>query len=393
MSLRIPIALALLLAACAPKTPPPPPPPEVKVATPLSRQVTDWDDYVGQFEAVEKVELRPRVSGYLTGVHFKDGDMVKAGQVLFTIDPRPYQAVYDEAKSRVNGAKSAEENAQSQFNRGQALVAANAISQQAFEQLRSTAHQAHTNVLAAEATMRTAELSLSFTKVTAPISGRVSDRRVSAGNLVNADQTVLTEIVSLDPIRFSFTGSEALYLKYQRANQAGTRASSRVAPNPVEIRLQDETDYRWKGHMEFVDNALDPTSGTIRGRALIPNPNHFLTPGMFGHMRLLGSGAYPALLVPDKAIVTDLERQVVFVIGPDQIARMRPVELGPLIGQLRVIRSGLTPADVVIVEGVQRAQPGHKVKALRVNLTDDQAQIPEAAAQAPVASAGQAVGR
>lgn len=393
MSCRILIALALLLAACSPKAPPPLPPPEVKVATPLSRQVTDWDDYVGQFEAVEKVEVRPRVSGYLTGVRFKDGDMVKAGQVLFAIDPRPYQAVYDEAKSRVNGAKSAEENAQSQFKRGEALVAANAISQQAFEQLRSTFHQAHTNVLAAEATMRTAELSLSFTKVTAPISGRVSDRRVSAGNLVNADQTVLTEIVTLDPIRFSFTGSEALYLKYQRANQAGTRASSRVAPNPVEIRLQDETEYRWKGHMEFVDNALDPTSGTIRGRAVVSNPGHFLTPGMFGHMRLLGSGAYPALLVPDKAIITDQERQVVFVIGPDQVARMRPVDLGPLIGQLRVIRSGLTPADVIIVEGVQRAQPGHKVKPLRVVLTDDQARTPAAAAQAPVAAAGQAVGR
>jgi RND family efflux transporter MFP subunit len=217
----------------------------------------------------------------------------------------------------------------------------------------------------------------------------VSDRRVASGNLVTADATVLTNIVSLDPIRFAFAGSEALYLKYQRANQAGTRTSSRFVPNPVEVRLQDETDYRWKGRMDFVDNALDPGSGTIRGRALIDNPDNFLTPGMFGHLRLLGSGTYRALLVPDAAVVTDQERQVVFVVGADGLARQRPVELGPLSRGLRVIRSGLAPSDRVIIDGVQRAQADHAVKASMGVVAPAPAVGADTATLAPIASSAQ----
>jgi RND family efflux transporter MFP subunit len=350
------------LAGCGAKKPPPPPTPAVTVATPLRLNVIDWDDYVGQFVAMDSVDVRPRVTGYLVSVAFRDGDYVAKGQRLFTIDPRPYQATLDQAKGQEARAQATLANARAQAVRGQTLLAAKAISQQAYDALVAAQGQAAADVGSAQATVRAQALNLSFTTVTAPISGRVSDRRVAPGNLVTADSTVLTNIVNLDPIRFAFTGSEALYLKYQRENAAGTRVSSRRTANPVEIRLQDEPVYRWRGHMDFVDNAMDAGSGTIRGRAVVANPTHFLTPGMFGHMRLLGSGSYPALLIPDRAVVTDQERQVVYVVGADGVARMKPVDLGPLTDGLRVVRRGVAPDDRVIIDGVQRAEGGHKVK-------------------------------
>jgi len=336
-------------------------PPAVTVAHPLSRTVVDWDDYLGQFEAVNSVDVRPRVSGYLQSVEFKDGEVVRKGQVLFVIDPRPYQAALDLAKGQRAHAEAALSNAQSEAARGEQLLAARAISQQAYDTLVASERQAAADLVAAQALVRINELNLDFTRVTAPLSGRVSDRRVAPGNLVAADTTVLTNIVDLNPIRFAFTGSEALYLKYQRANSAGARGSSRSTPNPVEIRLQDETAYRWKGRMDFVDNAIDPGSGAIRGRAVVENPDFFLTPGMFGHMRLLGSGPYRAILVPDQAVVTDQTRQAVYVVAPDGAVSERMVEVGPIAEGLRVIRSGLSVGDVVIIDGVQRARPGQKV--------------------------------
>jgi RND family efflux transporter MFP subunit len=356
------IAALATLAGCAAKKPPAPPPPRVTVATPLRLDVIDWDDYVGQFVAVDSVDVRPRVSGYLVGVGFKDGDYVSPGQTLFAIDPRPYQAALDQARGQEARAKATLVNAKAQAVRGQTLLTARAISQQSYDALVAAEGQAEADLISAQATVRAAALNLTFTKVTAPIGGRVSDRRVAPGNLVTADTTVLTNIVNLDPIRFAFTGSEALYLKYQRENAAGTRASSRRRANPVEIRLQDEPTYRWKGHMDFVDNSLDAGSGTIRGRAVVPNPDHFLTPGMFGHMRLLGSGSYPALLVPDRALVTDQERQVVFVVDDQGLAHMRPIEPGPIVNGLRVVKTGLNPGDRVVIDGVQRTQSGKAVK-------------------------------
>ncbi len=320
---------------------------------------------MGQFVAVDSVDVRPRVSGYLQSVGFKDGDYVRKGQVLFVIDPRPYQAALDQAKGSLAHAQAALAGAQDQSRRGVPLLAAKANSEQAYEVLVATERQAAADVVAARAQVASAALNLTFTRVTAPLPGRISDRRIAPGNLVTADTTILTNIVNLDPIRFAFTGSEALYLKYERENAEGTRVSSRRAANPVEIRLQDEANYRWKGRMDFVDNALDAGSGTIRGRAVVANPDHFLTPGMFGHLRLLGSGSYPALLIPDQAVVTDQERQVVFVVGPDGIAQMRPVQLGPITRGLRIVRGGLGPADAVVIEGVQRAQAGEKVSARR----------------------------
>jgi RND family efflux transporter MFP subunit len=352
------------MGGCAGRKPPSDPPPKVTVAMPLRMTVIDWDDYVGQFVAVDSVDVRPRVSGYLTGVGFRDGDYVKQGQRLFTIDPRPYEAALDQAQGQESRAKATLVNAQAQAARGRTLLAAKAMSQQAYDALVAAAGQAEADLNSAQATVRANALNLTFTQVTAPISGRASDRRVSPGNLVTADTTVLTNIVTLDPIRFAFTGSEALYLKYQRENAAGTRASSRQRANPVEIRLQDEPTYRWKGHMDFVDNALDTGSGTIRGRAVVANPDHFLTPGMFGHMRLLGSGSYDALLIPDRAVVTDQERQVVYVVDAGGIAHMRAIEPGPLVSGLRVVRTGVLPGDRVIIDGVQRAQGGKPVETV-----------------------------
>jgi RND family efflux transporter MFP subunit len=197
--------------------------------------------------------------------------------------------------------------------------------------------------------------------VTAPISGRLSDRRVVRGTFVSAGQTVMTSVVSMDPIHFAFTGSEAVYLKYSRADRAGTRPSSRVAPNPVDIRLADETEYRWRGQMDFVDNALDMGTGTIRGRAVVRNPSGFLTPGMFGHMRLLGSGSYTGLLIPEEAVITDQTRKTVMVVGKGDKVEPRAVQLGPLVDGLRVVRGGLKPDDRVIIAGVQLARPGMTV--------------------------------
>lgn len=365
-SVRI-VALLLLgfgPAACSGKPKPAGGPAVVTVAQPLQKDVVDWDDFQGRFEAVDQVDLRPRVSGYLTGIGFKDGELVKKGQVLFEIDRRPYQAVHDQAKAQVQRATATLQNARTALERGKALLAARAISQEEFDTRQATALAAAADLAAAQAAESSAALNLAFTRVVAPLSGRVSDRRVAVGNLVNADSTVLTTIVSMDPIRFTFDGSEALYLKYQRDNRSGGRPSSRIVSNPVLIRLQDEADYRWKGRMDFVDNSLSAGSGTIRGRALVANPGAFLTPGMFGHLRLLGSAPYHALLVPDQAVTSDQASQIVYLLGPDGTVRQQTVETGPIVDGLRAIRTGLKPTDLVVIDGLTRVRPGAKAKGV-----------------------------
>ena len=357
------LVAVLALTACA-KTDKPPATPVVTVAQPLVKDVVDWDDFVGRFEAVDQVDVRPRVSGYLTEIGFKDGELVKKGQTLFVIDPRPYQATLDQAKAQVERAEAAQTNARTALERGKTLLAARAISQEEFDTRQATSLQANADLAAAQATARNAALNLAFTKVTAPLAGRVSDRRVAVGNLVNADSTILTTIVSLDPIRFTFDGSEQLYLKYQRDNRLGSRRSSRDASNPVLIRLQDENEYRWKGRMDFVDNSLSTGSGTIRGRAVVDNPGSFLTPGMFGHLRLLGSAPYRALLVPDQAVTSDQTSQIVYVLGSDGTVRQQTVDPGPVVDGLRVIKSGLAPTDEVVIDGMTRVRPGVKAKGV-----------------------------
>jgi RND family efflux transporter MFP subunit len=369
------LLFATSLAACGAAKPPAPPPPLVVVAQPLQRQVEDWDDFVGQFESPSSVDVRPRVSGYVTAVGFRDGQAVGKGQLLFQIDPRPYAAAFDQAKAQEAHAAAALADARVELSRSQQLLAARATSQQDVDTRLAAERTAEADVAAAKAAEQTAALNLSFTHVTSPISGRVSDAKVLPGNLVTQDQTVLTSVVALDPIRFRFTGPEAQFLKYKRAGLIGDGLQP-----PVQIRLQDETDYRWSGRLAFVDNAFDTSSGVISAYALVANPQGFLTPGMFGHMRLQGSRPYTGLLVPDQAVVADQSRQVVLVVGPNNLVAQRGVELGPLVDGLRVIRSGVSLSDRVIIDGVQHARPGKpvSVKAGQITPSTDAATPPVA---------------
>jgi RND family efflux transporter MFP subunit len=375
------LAASALVSACGAAKPPPPPPPLVVAAQPLQRQVTDWDDFVGQFESPASVELRPRVTGYVTQLGFKDGQEVKKGQLLFVIDPRPYAAAYAQAKAQEAHAEAALADAKVELSRSQALLAARATSQQDVDTRAATAHTAAADVAAAQAAERIAALNLGFTRVVAPISGKVSDAKAMPGNLVTQDVTVLTSIVSLDPIRFRFTGPESEFLKYKRQNIIGPGLTP-----AVQIRLQDEADYKWPGKLAFVDNAFDTASGVISAYALVDNPSGFLTPGVFGHLRLQGSRPYLGLLVPDQALVTDQARQVVYVIDGQNIAHARAVEPGPLLGGLRVIRSGLAPGDRVVIEGVQHVQAG-KAVTVRPGTIAPQTDAPAAPVAAPSSSA------
>lgn len=367
LSTGLALAGAAALSACSGGGgPPTPPPTQVTVAVPLQRDIVDWDEYIGRFEAIQDVELRPRVSGQIDRVLFADGQRVGKGQPLFIIDQRPYRAAYQQAQAQLAKSRANRTNAQTELTRAKTLLAASAISKEEFETKEATARSAEADVQAAEAQVTNAGLNLGFTVVRSPISGRVSDRRVSKGNLVSEGTTVLTRVVSVDPIWFSFDGAESFYLKYRRLDQAGQRKSSRDAPNPIEIQLADETGYRWHGHMDFVDNAIDPNSGTIRAHAVVANPDGFLTPGLFGRARLLGSGTYHAMLVPDEAIITDQTRKLVYVVGQDGKVAPRPVVTGPPVEGLRVVREGLAPTDHVVINGLTRLQPGMPVKA---NLT------------------------
>ena len=353
-----------------------PPPATVTVAQPLQRTITEWDDYTGRFEASQAVEIKPRVSGQLVGVHFRDGDIVRRGQLLFTIDPRPFQAALAEARARLAAAQSAVALANSEYARAARLVDDEAVSREEVESLRAQVRSTTAAVAAAQAVVRQRQLDLEFTRVTAPITGRVSDRRIDVGNIVAANDSMLTTVLALDPIYFAFDGSEALYLK---ARREGTGATD------VGIRLQDEADYAHRGRVDFTDNAINAGSGTVRGRAVLANPDMLLTPGMFGNMRLASGGPRNALLIPDAAVQTDQARKIVMVVQPDGKVAVRPVELGARIGTLRSIRSGLRPNDRVIVEGVQYAQPGSQVNVRTTRITMPAA-APERAYSAPAAA-------
>lgn len=357
------LLLSVLLSACSGGDSGAGGPPALPVtaAHPLVKEVTEWDDYVGRFEAIQSVDVRPRASGYLTRSHFTDGQYVKAGQLLFTIDARPSQAALDQARAQLARAEATLANARTELARSETLAASQAASQEEVEQRRAAVRTGEADVAANRAAIRAAELNVGFTRVTAPISGRVSQRLVDPGNAVTADQTVLTTIVSTNPLHFSFQGSEASLLNYER--QGDTLEGS-----PVRIRLQGEEDYTRTGKIDFVDNALSTGSGTITVRAVVPNADGKLRPGLFGQLQLAASAPHPAILVPDTAIVTDAARRIVYVIGPKDVVQARPVTLGPVIDGLRVVRTGLTARDRVIVNGIQRAMPGKpaKVEAGRI---------------------------
>jgi RND family efflux transporter MFP subunit len=359
------VLAAQMLVACDRKPTAGSPPPAVTVARPLQKTIAEWDEYTGRFAAVETVEVRARVSGFIDTIHFKEGQLVKQGDLLFVIDPRPYRIAVEQAKADVERAKAKLEIASLDVQRATPLVRSQTVTGREFDTRRSTERDAAAQVASLEAALKQAELNLEWTEVRAPISGRISDKRVDAGNLITGGQsgaTLLTAIVSIDPIHFVFDGSEADFLHYLRLAAAGARPSSRDAQNPVMVRLADETDYRHSGRMDFVDNALNPKTGTIRGRAVFDNKDGLLTPGFFGRLRLFG-GEHEALLVPDTAITSDQASKIAFTVADDGTVGTKRVELGPMVDGLRVIRSGLAPTDRIVIEGLQRARPGQKVAA------------------------------
>lgn len=331
----------------------------VQVSQPMTREVTEWNDYVGRFAPSRTVEVRPRVSGAVMQILFRDGDFVRQGQPLFVVDTRPYRAALAEAQAEVASARSAVALAQSNYGRVQGLTGDEAVAGTEIDQLRARVRAAAAGLAGAQARVTQRALDLEFATVRAPISGRISDRRIDIGNLVSgengAQATLLTTINAVDPIYFNFDASEALFLRTQRERQATQ------APSNVQVRLQDEADYRWSGKLDFTDNGLDPRSGTIRVRAVIPNPKGFLTPGMFGNMRLADGGRVRAMLVPDEAVQADQARKVVLTVGSDNTVAAKPVQIGPLVNGLRVIQSGLAPNDRVIISNFQAAIAGSKV--------------------------------
>jgi RND family efflux transporter MFP subunit len=326
----------------------------VTVAPPLVRNVVQWDEYTGRFEASERVAVRPRVSGYIDKVHFGDGADVKQGDLLFTIDRRPFEIAVDSARADLTRAQAQVTLNQMDYQRAQELVKSAATTVRDLDQRKANLDTSQAQVLSAQAALRNAELNLEWTQVRAPISGRVSDRRVDPGNLVTGGQdgaNLLTTLVRLDPIYFVFEGSEADYIRYTRLNSKGQRPSSRAAPNPVRVQLADETGWPHAGRMDFVDNEVNARNGTIRGRAVLDNHDLFLTPGTFGRLQLYG-GTVDALLVPDDVIVSDQARKVVFTVGPDNKIISKPVTIGGFALGLRVITAGLQPSDRVVLDGL-----------------------------------------
>jgi membrane fusion protein, multidrug efflux system len=339
--------------------------PAVTVSRPVQQKITEWDEYTGRFVAVKTVEIRARVSGFIDSIHFKDGQIVKQGDLLFIIDPRPYRLAVEQATADRDRTRAKLAIASSDVERATPLLRSQSVTEREFDTRKSTQEDASAAVMSADAALKQAQLNLEWTEVRAPIAGRISDRRVDAGNLIAGGQsgaTLLTSIVSIDPIHFVFDGSEADFIHYLRLAAAGERPSSRDVQNPVAVRLADESDYKHLGRMDFVDNVVNAKTGTIRGRAIFDNKDGLLTPGFFGRVRLFG-GEHDALLLPDSAIASDQSNKIVFTVATDDTVGVKRVELGPLVHGLRVIRSGLNAGDRVVIEGLARARPGQKVKA------------------------------
>jgi RND family efflux transporter MFP subunit len=361
------LVIALALSGCGDKSPQQAaqPAPPVTVAQPVKRTVTDWDEFTGRFEAVEEVQVRARVGGFVTSVEFRDGAIVHAGDLLYVIDPRPFEAVALQADGQLSDARAKVELAKRELDRGLNLVQTSAVSEQVVDQRRQALQAAHAAEVQAEGALKAAKLNIEFTHVAAPITGRVSRHLVSPGNLVQGSDTgtstLLTSVVTLDPIYVYFDVDEATYIKYSKLWSEGRRPSSRDTANPVQVTLAGETKPSHDGTINFLDNRLDVSTGTLRSRAVIKNTDLSILPGQFGRVRLIGSAPYDALLIPDVAVAADQSRKIVFVVKPDDTVEARPVVLGPLDDGLRVIREGLRAEDRVIVSGIQRARVGAKV--------------------------------
>jgi len=371
--------LAFGLAGCEPAQPraaaAPPSAPTVTIAKPTKRLVAEQDEYVGRFVAVDAIEVRARVSGYLEAIHFKDGQLVNKGDLLFTIDRRPFEASLAQAQANLAQARANFAYAEADLERGQGLVRGSTITQQTFDQRTQAKRVAEASVAAQEAAVRQATLDLEFTELRAPAAGRIGDRRVSAGNLVTGGTTgtttLLATITSIDPIRFEFTMDEASYLRYMRAAGQAAAATNRGIDTAVRLKLIDEAKFSHVGKMDFVDNAIDRSSGTIRGRAEFPNPGGTLTPGMFGRIQVPAGAPSATVLVPEVAIGTEQVRKFVLVVDGDNVARPKYVTLGPVMDGLRVVSAGLDPDDRVIVNGLMRARAGAKVAPQEIAGTAD----------------------
>jgi membrane fusion protein, multidrug efflux system len=348
---------ALLLAGCsaAAQPDPTPPPPQVQVATVTFKPLRQWDDFTGRLEAVDTVEVRPRVAGQIIAAAFEDGARVKKGQVLFQIDPRPFQAEVDRLAAELERARAKAQLAVADADRGQRLLAQQAVATEEAERLSSEARSAKADVFAAEAALRTAQLNLSFTKVVSPIDGRASRAMITRGNLVTTTD-LLTTVVSDTPIYASFNTDEQTYLKYASAQRGGD--------GPVYMGLMTETGFPHEGKLHFLDNALDAHSGTIAGRAIFDNADGAFTPGLFARVRLVSRDAHPAALVPEQALGTDLGKRYVLVLGSGNRVQYRPVTLGAAVGELRIVTAGLAPGEQIVVTGLQKVKPGDQVRPL-----------------------------
>lgn len=387
------VGLSLGLAACDSGSAPPqaPGPMPVTVAAPLVRDMAEWDEFTGRFAAVDSVEIRARVSGYLDQVAFEDGQGVAAGQLLYVIDPRPFEAEVARARADVESAQAALELSVREVNRYAALRQGGNASQQVLDERLQARRSAAASVDAAQAALRQAELNLSFTRIRSPIAGRISRTNVTVGNLVsgNAGGTELTTVVSIDPIRFYFDADEQVFIRYQRMMRSIERPDAGHAV-PVEIGLADETGYPHKGTLDFFDNQLDRATGTISVRASLPNPDRVLAPGMFGRIRVQAADPAPVVLVPDIAIGTDQTQRFVWVVGDDHVPQRRLVVPGGAVGDLRIIRQGLSAADRIVVNGIVRVRPGAPVTPIPAHLDGDGKIVPD---QPPAAPAGQPAGK
>jgi len=355
--------LAAFSAGCSKGGKPPdagPPLPEVSVATVVSKPVYQWDEFTGRIAAIDTVELRPRVSGYIDRIAFKEGDEVKAGDLLFVIDPRPYRIALDSAQAQLERAHSSAQFAQMQERRAQPLIGEQAISRQEYDQRTTNLTQGNADVRAAEAAVASARLNLDFTQVRSPIAGRVGRALLTVGNLAQADESVLTTVVSQDPVYVYFQPDEQTYLRYAELARKGERPGS---ANPVRVGLASDTGYPYTGTVNFVSNQVDSATGTISARAVVPNPDRVFTPGLYARVQLQGSGEFPAILIDDKAVMTDQDRKYVYVLGLENKAMRKDITLGGVIDGLRIVKSGLEPNDKIIVAGLQKILfPGAPVK-------------------------------
>lgn len=360
---------AAISAGCGPQAAPAPQAMPVTVSTVLEREVAEWDEFTGRLRAIDSVEIRPRVSGYIDRIAFREGGDVKKGDLLFVIDPKPFQAELQRAEAQVSSARAQAQLARQMRANAERMLAAGAISQEEFDERASGDAVAAEAVRAAQAEANIARLNLGYTRITSPIAGRVSRAEITQGNLVSGgsgEATLLTTVVSLDPIYVEFEGDEQIYLRYTERNISGDRPSSRNAPNPVYMGLANDQGFPHEGHMVFVDNQVNPSTGTIRARAIFDNGAGKFTPGLFARLQLLGSGKYQAVLISDRAVATDQDRKYVMVVNQDKVLEYRAVRPGRVVDGLRIVLEGLKPGEVIVVNGLQRVRPGMPVQTTTV---------------------------